>query len=143
MSKTFVYDRFDVYSCACDECDSGTQNHAEFDGEWVKAQDAINRDAVLQAEIRTSQAQLKDAKAAVQMQPIETAPDDDLVVVFWLDKSDPENPERHAFDHQEDGVWYQHHEDYEHFCCVAPPGSRGPSEAAPYTHWMPLPGVSA
>ena len=36
--------------------------------------------------------------------------------------------------------WYEHNEHYEHFCCIAkPPGSIGPSEKAPYTHWMPLP----
>jgi hypothetical protein len=36
--------------------------------------------------------------------------------------------------------WLNHNEHYEHFCCVAKPeGSTGPSEKAPYTHWMPLP----
>lgn len=36
--------------------------------------------------------------------------------------------------------WFGHNEHYEHFCCVAKPeGSIGPSEKAPYTHWMPIP----
>jgi len=36
--------------------------------------------------------------------------------------------------------WLNHNEHYEHFCCVAKPeGSIGPSEKAPYTHWMPIP----
>lgn len=36
--------------------------------------------------------------------------------------------------------WFHHNEHYEHFCVVAKPeGSIGPSEKAPYTHWLPLP----
>ncbi|WP_335949980.1 DUF551 domain-containing protein [Klebsiella michiganensis] len=35
--------------------------------------------------------------------------------------------------------WFNHGENYEHFCCVACDGMTGPSEKAPYTHWMPLP----
>lgn len=76
-------------------------------------------------------------------QPIESAPEGKLLVVSWLDKDDPENPERHAFDFIEDGGWVRHNEDYDHFLCVAPPGSRGPSEDAPYKHWMALPDVPA
>jgi hypothetical protein len=72
-------------------------------------------------------------------QPIETAPEGKLVVVAWLDKDDPENPERHAFDFIEDDGWVKHNEDYDHFCCVAPPGSTGPSADAPYTHWLLIP----
>lgn len=38
--------------------------------------------------------------------------------------------------------WYYHCENYEHYCCVAKPeGSTGPSEQAPYTHWMPMPAI--
>jgi hypothetical protein len=74
-------------------------------------------------------------------QPIESAPEGKLLVVSWLDKDDPENPERHAFDFIEDGGWVRHNEDYDHFLCVAPPGSRGPSADSPYTHWMALPDV--
>jgi hypothetical protein len=58
MSKTFVYDRYDIFGrhlCGChiEECS---------DGEYVRAQDAIDREAVLQARIRTLEVQLKDAK---------------------------------------------------------------------------------
>lgn len=36
--------------------------------------------------------------------------------------------------------WYVHGESYEHYCSVAKPaGSTGPSEKAPYTHWMEFP----
>lgn len=35
--------------------------------------------------------------------------------------------------------WFNHGENYEHFCCVACDGMTGPSEKAPYTHWIPLP----
>ena len=72
-------------------------------------------------------------------QPIETAPSDTLVVVGWLDAEDEENPERHDFDYKEDGVWVKHEDLYQEFCCVAPPGSRGPKEIAPYTHWLVVP----
>ncbi|MDE4918597.1 hypothetical protein ACUXAV_000696 [Cupriavidus metallidurans] len=72
-------------------------------------------------------------------QPISTAPEGVPLVVGWLDSTDPENPERHDFDCKEDGVWLQHADRYDHFCMVAPPGSRGPKEDAPYLVWMPLP----
>lgn len=72
-------------------------------------------------------------------QPIDTAPDNDLVVVGWLDDDDHEHPERHDFDYKEDGVWVKHEDLYQEFCAVAPPGSRGPMEQAPYTHWMAVP----
>ena len=43
-------------------------------------------------------------------------------------------------DADEPTSWRGHNEHYEHFCCVAKPeGSVGPSEEAPYTHWMPIP----
>lgn len=35
--------------------------------------------------------------------------------------------------------WFNHGENYEHFCCVACDGMTGQSEKALYTHWMPLP----
>lgn len=70
-------------------------------------------------------------------QPIETAPEGVLVVVGWLDSEDSE--ERHDFDWKEDGCWLNHEDSYQEFCAVAPPGSRGPKETAPYTHWLELP----
>jgi hypothetical protein len=54
MSKTHVFERFDTF---------GDRTPAA-DGECVLAQDAINREAVLQAQIRTLELQLKDARAA-------------------------------------------------------------------------------
>ena len=75
---------------------------------------------------------------AAPWQPIATAPEGHPVVVFWLDAEDVERPERHEFDYLEDGVWQKHDDYYQHFCAVAPPGSCGPRELPPYTHWMPL-----
>lgn len=77
--------------------------------------------------------------APVAWQPIGTAPDGVPLVVGWLDSTDPENPVRHDFDSKEDGAWLLHADRYDDFCMVAPPGSRGLKEEAPYTVWMPLP----
>jgi len=74
--------------------------------------------------------------------PIESAPEGKLLVVGWRDSEDHENPERHDFDYKEDGVWVKHDDFYQEFCSVAPPGSRGPRETAPYQYYcevMPLP----
>lgn len=54
MAKTFVWDRFDVDHTGY-EIDTA-------DGRCVLAQDAIDREAVLQAEIRTLELRLKEAK---------------------------------------------------------------------------------
>ncbi len=72
-------------------------------------------------------------------QTIDTAPQEEvLVVVYWRD----ENGEHHEFDFREeerDWNWHFHEELVEYAYMVAPPGSRMPPERAPYTHWMPLP----
>ncbi|MDU9398078.1 DUF551 domain-containing protein [Pseudomonas sp. zfem003] len=43
----------------------------------------------------------------------------------------------------EGDYWINHGEHYEQWCIIAKGGDdiewRGPSEKAPYTHWMPLP----
>lgn len=51
-----------------------------------------------------------------------------------------------AIDPESDGEsWVNHSAHYEHFCCVAKGGMdvpmTGPSEKAPYTHWMPVPAI--
>lgn len=91
-----------------------------------------------------------DARAALShpstpqgWQPIDSAPEGELVVVGWLDAEDTEHPERHDFDWLEDGLWQKHSADHEHFLMVAPPGSRGPSEKAPYTHWQRIGAIPA
>jgi hypothetical protein len=63
MSKTFVYDRFDCTNGGSAHCYGCYTMDASSDGDYVRAEDAINREAVLQAEIRTLQVQLKDARA--------------------------------------------------------------------------------
>ncbi|RRA01872.1 hypothetical protein [Burkholderia cepacia] len=70
--------------------------------------------------------------------PIETAPADTEVVVFWLDPESPEHPERYDFDMLDDGCWRQWTDHYEWAHSVAPAGSRLPREQPPYTHWKPL-----
>jgi hypothetical protein len=93
----------------------------------------------LTAECERLRAALAAGSQAVPVwQDIATAPDGELLVVGWLDPEDEEHPERHDFDWLEDGAWQRHADNYEHFCMAAPAGSRGPSEEAPYTHWMRL-----
>lgn len=53
-----------------------------------------------------------------------------------------------GIDPESDGdYWVEHGEHYEHWCCIAKGGDdinwHGPSEKAPYTHWMPLPDLPA
>lgn len=54
--RSFQFERFDI------RAETGFELEPAGDGEWVKAEEAINREAVLQAEIRTLEAQLKDAR---------------------------------------------------------------------------------
>jgi hypothetical protein len=65
MSKTHVYDRFDVGADAVSNVRPEMYEVPCSDGDWVKAEDAINREAVLQAEIRTLQVQLKEARQTI------------------------------------------------------------------------------
>lgn len=42
----------------------------------------------------------------------------------------------------DDPYWSNHGDQYEHYSCIAKDDDNswsGPSESAPYTHWMPLP----
>ncbi|PZQ69582.1 MAG: hypothetical protein DI563_19375 [Variovorax paradoxus] len=81
---------------------------------------------------------LRGAQKESGWRPIAEAPAGELLVVGWLDPEDAENPERHHFDWLEDGIWQSHEDAREHFLMCAPPGSKGPKEAAPYTHFMRL-----
>jgi hypothetical protein len=65
MSKTFTFERFDLPGWACDECGGRARPQSEFDGEWVRAEDAINREAVNADAIRTLELHLKEAQRAV------------------------------------------------------------------------------
>jgi hypothetical protein len=61
MARSFVYDRLDwglKYSFEGWRVDMDEAS----EGEYVLAQDALDREAVLQAQIRTLEVQLKDAK---------------------------------------------------------------------------------
>lgn len=82
-------------------------------------------------------------------QPIETAPKETLVMVYSpLQADDWPDSVRINFDFicpdYED--WHDHCESREHYMAVGGPNAAGPdcvctgpSENAPYTHWMPLP----
>jgi hypothetical protein len=68
-------------------------------------------------------------------------PDDELVMVFT-----PGEDGGIDFDGIEEGVWFTHDDNYQHFILVGgyslggeDCSVSGPSVEAPYTHWMPLP----
>lgn len=50
-----------------------------------------------------------------------------------------------AVDPEDGESWINHNAHYEHYCCVAKGDTpmTGPSEKAPYTHWMPVPPIPA
>lgn len=68
MSKTYIFERWDIWPHGtCNRIDpESSYKVSEFDGAWVKADDAINRNAVQQAKIETLEVQFKDAKAALK-----------------------------------------------------------------------------
>lgn len=72
---------------------------------------------------------------------------DQLALVYVPSKAgEPDDIRFDCIDPNDDdhASWLAHNEHYEHFCCVAKPeDSIGPSEKAPYTHWMPLPAAPA
>ena len=84
-----------------------------------------------------------ELNAGLGWQPIETAPEETLVIVGWLSKDDIDNPERHDFDFKEDGVWQAHDGLSQHAQAVAPRDipCKMPSVDAPYTYWMYLPPI--
>lgn len=124
------HDTVPYHKVYCPECEIGTEYRCE--GWDPTADEAWNRRAAL-----------SHPSTAQGWQPISTAPEGELVVVGWLDDEDTEHPERHDFDWLEDGLWQKHSADHEHFLMVAPPGSRGPSEKAPYTHWQRIGAIPA
>lgn len=64
--------------------------------------------------------------------PIETAPENAVVVVAWWESD--ETP-HYDFDQREDGCWQRWHDHAEHVEVI---GGHGVSYTAPYTHWMRL-----
>lgn len=65
MSESFVFERFDVFGDCDDDGYYWSKERAEFDGKWVKAEDAINREAVNADAIKTLTLQFKESKAEV------------------------------------------------------------------------------
>ena len=81
---------------------------------------------------------LHDISEPSGWQPIETAPEGQMVVVGWFDPEDHDTPERHDFDSLEDGCWQKWHEHAEYVEVI---GGHGVSYTAPYTSWMPVPAI--
>jgi hypothetical protein len=119
MSKPFAYERFDVHACECDQCENPVRVTGEFDGKWIKAEDAINRDAVLTAQICTLELQLKEARAALdaERQP-------------WIPVSEGLPHVRTLAFTPTDNRMLQHR---------IIPGGMFRQVATEATHWMPLP----
>ena len=59
---TFEWKRYDIQFDMQRDC---IEEFGCSDGDWVKSEDAINREAVNEAKIRTLETQLKDARAAL------------------------------------------------------------------------------
>jgi len=95
------------------------------------------------AERVEEQAALIEQLRAGTWRPIDTAPEDELVVVGWLDDEDQEHPERYDLDYKEDGGWCRHADNVEYAQMVAPSGSRMPKEQAPYVLWLSIPCLQA
>jgi hypothetical protein len=72
MSKRFEFERFDLRACACDECDIGVTPQSEFDGEWVKARAAIDREAENADKIRRMSKTLAAIWGEITGEPITT-----------------------------------------------------------------------
>ncbi len=79
-----------------------------------------------------------DDKSMHGLQPIETAPEESVIVVAWIDE---DGCTQYEFEWLQDGSWHEHNERYDHYLSCAPRDipCTGPSENAPYTHWLPLP----
>lgn len=123
------------------------------DGDTRRIQRRVSRNtsATLYKLITTTQAEAyADARVAESQRWVsvdERLPDVGVPVLVYI----PPGPDCHPSDVNirfdficpDYEYWHNHSEHYEHYCCVAKGGSgiewSGPSEKAPYTHWMPLP----
>ena len=88
-------------------------------------------------------AELEAQLAAAQWISVEDRlPDDNELVLVYTPGDDGGT----EFDFIEGGVWSDHEDSYQHFLdiggssgCGDDVSVTGPSQEAPYTHWMPLP----
>jgi len=69
----------------------------------------------------------------------ELPPEEELVLVYTPPRG-IHYDECVDFDWIFEGMWYNHNDFYEHYIIVGGPKlGPGPSEEAPYTHWMRIP----
>lgn len=66
MSNLFIFERFNVSGNSDEDGYSWSKEQAEFDGKWVKAQDAIDRDKVRDAEVAALKQRAEAAETAAR-----------------------------------------------------------------------------
>ncbi len=104
---------------------------------------ALSRIAELEAQLAAEQAPVREVPETWISVEDRLPKVEELVIVYApAGKHSEERIDFDFIDPNDDdhASWFHHNEHYEHFCVVAKPeGSIGPSEKAPYTHWLPLP----
>jgi hypothetical protein len=127
MSKRFEYERFDMRGIG----NEGAIVATDSEGDWVKAQDALDREAVLQARIRTLEVQLGAARAAAVVNEGEEAmqraaaelPDDWQLRVClergagWIDLYGPDGEQVKEYEDDPDARMTQRIGDAIEFAC--------------------------
>ena len=106
----------------------------------------------VQAALRKALTEALAPQAVPEWLPIESAPKDGTLVVLYSPNGPDDWPDsfKVTFDYfcKDYENWFHHSAAHEHYMAVG--GSNacgqdavctGPSEKAPYTHWMPLPSV--
>ena len=111
----------------------------------------VNKFGLITTDQAEAYAAAKVRESAQWVSVNERLPDKGLMVLVYSPPQPGDWPDsiRIEFDcidpDSDDPCWHNHSEHYEHYCCIAKGGSdiewSGPSEKAPYTHWMPPPPI--